>query len=296
MEVNSNARAQEIEQLRLIYYEILAGVTPEIDTKFYIKHFSESESHLLAQKRSELILFYVKEGVPNDAELLKNAIANEEWSEDKENYVRFLKQAITDNEQNLNNLIIEQRHIISARIDEDRKELSKIQHERQEILGRSVEDLVDEDINEYVAYLSFYKDKKCSEHLLPTYEEFQNQDMEVISRLNKCLYKYSQRVNDESIQKIACFPIFLNKFSYCKDNVYQFLGVPMAHLTHHQNYLVSLGARNLFVGSQSKGTPPDLNTVISLEESVKWYNREHSIITAKMEVNEQSTNRRFKQV
>ena len=298
MEDNSKSRGREIEALRLIYFQVLDGVTFDEDTGFYIKHFSEQESCLLAQKKIQLVNFYTKEGVPNDAELLKNAIANEEWSEEKENHILFLKQAIADNERNLANLISQQRASVESRIDIDKKELIKITLERGDALGRSVEDLVDDDINEYVAYLSFYKDKQCTELILPTYDIFQSQEVDFFAKLSVSLHKYSQAVNDEAIQTIACMPFFLNKFSYCKDNIYYFLGIPISKLTHHQNYLLSLGARNLATAQHSKGSPPDISTTPSLEEIVKWYNREHALITSRAQSsqNQTSAHRTFKQV
>lgn len=298
MEDNSKVRAQEVEKLRLLYFQVLDGVSWDEGNGFFIKHFSEQESYLLALKKNSLTKRYTREGVPADIELLKNAITNEDWSEEKENKVLFYRQAIVDNERNLTNLILQQRAMIEARIESDRKELIALISERQEILGKSIEDLVEDDVNEYVTYLSFYKDKKCTQPLFSTYEEFQSQELEDILKLSHSLFEYSKEINDDVIQKIAGMPFFLNKFSYCKDNFYYFLGIPLAQLTHHQNYLFSLGSRNLVAAQQSKGTPPDINTVQSLEEVVKWYNREYALITSRAQASQSqsSPNRTFKQV
>ena len=298
VEQNSKTRANEIEALRLIYYQVLEGVTLDESTGYYIKHFTERESYLLSNKRENLIKYYIQEGVPSDTELLRNAIANEEWDEQRENHILFLKQAIIDNERNLVNLIIEQKSIIESRIEKDKKDLHKITLERQESLGRSVEDLVDEDVNEYVAYLSFYKDETCTNPILPTYEVFQSQETDSIFKLNESLYKYSKTVNDEVIQKIAAMPFFLNRLSYCKDNIYYFLCIPLAKMTHHQNYLFSLGSRNLATAQQSKGSPPDITTVKSLDDVSQWYNREYALITSRAQASQSqnSAHRTFKQV
>ena len=76
-------------------------------------------------------------------------------------------------------------------------------------------------------------------------------------------------------------PFFLNKFSYCKENIYYFLGIPISQLTYHQNYLLSLGSRNLNVMGQAQGNPPEVDLCQSLDEIVQWYNVQYNLMISK---------------
>ena len=271
----------EIDELKLIYYEIIRGSSFEPDINLYVKHFSELESFLILKKRTELFHFYSKEGVPHELELLKNAMTTEEWSEEKENKILELKYLISDNEKNIHNIIIEQRAPIEKIIDDAKKQLNEILYDRKGILGRSIEDLIDDDIEDYLSYLSFFKDEPCTIPCLPDYKEFEKLEPSEINKFNISLSKTYKRFSEENIKKIACLPFFLNKFSYSKERIDGFLGKPVNSLTNNQTSLFSLGVRNLNVLSHAKGSPPDISLEAKPLDVLKWYDIQHSIMIAK---------------
>ena len=281
MENEKKSIVSEIDELKLFYYEVLNGSSFEPNGSLFIKHFSEKESYLLLKKRVELFYYYSKEGVPHESQLLKNAIEGGEWSQEKEDKILELKFAILDNEKNIHNIIHQQRPVIQRAIDDNKKQLSEAVWEKKQILGRSLEDLVDEDVNDYVSYLSFYKDEKCKISVFESFEEFEKIDMVEILKLNKILSLHYEKISEDVIKKLAAMPFFLNKFSYTKDKMGDFLGVPLNELTHHQNHLFSIGVRNLNVLSQTEGSPPDLNFGAKAAELVHWYDIQNSIMIGK---------------
>ena len=281
MENEKKSIISEIDELKLFYYEVLNGSSFEPTRSFFIKHFSEKESYLLLKKRVELFYYYSKEGVPHESELLKNAIEGGEWSHEKEEKILELKFNVSDNEKNIHNIIIEQRAMIQREIDKKKEELSQMNWDRKQVLGRSVEDLVDYDINDYVSYLSFYKDEQCKNSVFESFEEFEKIDVPEILKLNKILSNHYQKISENIIQKLGAMPFFLNKFSYTKDRIGDFLGVPLNELTHHQNHLFSIGVRNLYILSQAEGNPPDLNLGAKASELVDWYDIQNSIMIGK---------------
>jgi len=271
----------EIDELKLIYYEIIRGSSFEPGLCLYVKHFSELESFLLLRKRIELFRFYSKEGVPHELELLKNALATEEWSEEKENKILELKYRISDNEKNIHNIIVQQQGFIQRMIDNAKKELNEILRDRKGILGRSIEDLIDEDVEDYLSYISFFKDERCTIPFLLTYEEFEKLEPQEINKFNIGLGNTYARFSEENIKKIACLPFFLNKFSYSKERIDGFLGKSVNSLTNNQTSLFSLGVRNLNVLSHAKGSPPDISLEAKPLDVLKWYDIQHSLILTK---------------
>lgn len=274
-------KISEIDELRLIYFEILNGSSFCSENNIYIKHFTEKENYLLLKKRIEVWDYYSKEGVPHDSELLKNSIENGEWSNEKENKILELKYLISDNEKNIHNIIVQQRAPILKAIQKAKDQLNEILFERKRILGKSIEDLIDEDINDYISYISFYKDQKCKHSAFNSYEEFEKMNFSEIIKFNKLLSIHYEKFSEEKIKKIAAMPFFLNKFSYTKDKIYDFLGIPLNELSHNQISLFSLGAKNLNTLSNSEGNPPDLNLGAKPDQLVHWYDIQYSILLGK---------------
>jgi len=271
----------EIDELRLLYYEIIQGSSYQPEIKLFVKHFSERDSFLLLRKRIELFHKYSDDGVPHEKELLANAIANEEWSEEKEHYILTLKYHISDNEKTIHNIIPQQRKGIEKIIENKRIELQNILIDRKGILGKSIEDLIDEDIGDYLSYLSFYKDENCKIPYIDFYEDFQNLEVQDINKLNSFLNKEYRRFSEENIKKVACMPFFLNKFSYSKEDIQSFFGIPVNDLTNNQTLLISLGVRNLNTLSQAEGAPPDINLDGKAFDIAKWYDLQASLMIAK---------------
>lgn len=274
-------KISEIDELKLIYYEILNGSSFDLKKSLFIKHFSEKESYLVLKKRIELFNYYSDQGVPHESELLKNAIENGEWSQQKEDKILELRYAISDNEKNIHNIIHQQRAPILKAIEKNKKQLSEMLFERKQILGRSIEDLVDEDANDYISYVSFYKDEKCKISAFESYEEFEKIEIFEIIKYNKILSAHYDKISEEVIKKLAAMPFFLNKFSYAKERMGDFLGTPLNELTHHQTQLFSLGLRNLNTLSNNDGNPPDLSLGAKPDELVHWYDIQYSILLGK---------------
>lgn len=271
------ASISEVDELKLIYFEVLEGFSFDSESGLYIKHLSDKESSLILKKRVELFRYYLLEGVPHESDLLRAAIENGEWSQDKEDNVLSLKYQIADNEKNIHNIIPEQRSGIELIIEQTKERLAEAIFERKNILGRSIEDLIDDDVNDFVIYLSFFKDKGLATPVEPTYEEFQNWEPTEIGKLNLRLGLHYKRISEEKLKGVACLPMFVNKMGFAKENVSSFMGKPICELTHNQNFALSFAIRNLNLLGTAKGSPPDLNLDAKVIDVIKWYDMQHSL-------------------
>lgn len=271
----------ELEELNLIYYEIINGSSFCPQKSLYIKHFSEKENFLIQKKKNQLVNEYVEQGIPTKSELLENAIKNEEWSEEKENKILELKYAISDNEKNLHNIIPQQRSFIKKIIDKHKEELSDLLFEKTNAIGKGIEDLVVNNTNEYLSFLSFFKDEECKISAFESFEAFEKIDFEELLTLNNLIASNNEKISESQIKKIATMPFFLNKFSYSKEDITKFLGIPIYKLTYNQINLFSFGIRNLNVLSNAKGNPPDLSLDGTPESLVNWYDIQNSILISK---------------
>ena len=271
----------KLDELKLVYYEILNGYTFDFESSLYIKHFSEKESHLLLVKKMELQTYYEKNEVPSEAELLKNAMATGEWTQEKEDKILELKYRLSDNEKNLHNIIPEQRPWIESQLELARKELQLIYTERKMTLGRSVQDLVDEDVNDYVCYISCFKDKELTIPLQDTYENYQDWEPLELNKVSVAFSRVYNKFSEENIKQIASMPFFLNKFRYSKDDFYGFLGIPLSKISHNQIHLMSLGSKNINTLNHCENEPPDINLEATIPQVAHWYEMQYSIQLAK---------------
>ena len=281
MDIKPKKFVSELDELKLVYYEILHGGSYCSPLGLYIKHFSEEESFKTLQRKIELSAFYAAEGVPTEEELLKRAMQNGDWTQEKEDKILEVKYLISDNEKTIHNIIPEQRGWLENLLEAKGRELRDLQEERKAFLGRGIEDLVNDDIEDYLAFLSYYKDEKFSKRYIDDYNEFQNIEGEKTVKLSHFLNQDYRRFDEANIKKVSCMPFFINKFSYTKDNIVNFLGVPVSKWTHNQNLLFSLGSRNITTLSQTKGSPPDITLEATPYDVVKWFDISHSIMIGK---------------
>lgn len=281
MEKNKNSSYIETELLKLIYYEIINGSSFDSENSLFVKHFSEKENFLIQKKKIELFYEYSRQGIPNESELLKSAIQNEQWSTEKEDKILELKYAISDNEKNINTIIAQQRPLIKKAIDKDKEKLSKLIEERKNTLGKSLEDLMADNLNEYFSFISLFKDEECKIPAFSSFEEFEELDFLKLIKLNESIISIGDKFSELNIKKIAVMPFFLNKFSYSKEDITKFLGIPVYKLTYNQSLLFSNGIRNLNILENTESQPPDLSLDGTIDSLVNWYDIQNSILISK---------------
>jgi hypothetical protein len=271
----------QLDSLKLIYYEILDGYTYNPDPPIFVKHFTEKESHLLLVKKLELNKFYSESEVPTEKQLLQNALESGEWTQVKEDKILELKYILSDNEKLIHDIIPEQRGWIESQLAKHRKELVEIYTERKAVLGRSIEDLTDEDVDDFISYISCFKDEKLTIQLADSYDDFQALEISELYKYSRILSSIYGTFDEEKIKQLACMPFLLNKLSHCKEDVYGFFGKPLIELSHNQIHLISLGIKNLNTLNRAEGSPPDLNLEGTIQQVTSWYDMQFSMQLAK---------------
>lgn len=273
--------ASEIDNLRLIYGEIIDGFSIADGSRCLIKHLNDLENiEVLRYKTSQFKHHNLK--LPSQEEKLQMVIKNGEWSQAKEEEILTYKYNISDNEKNLRNIIPQQQEPIKKIIGEIRKKLSILLHERNIILGQTADSFADRDSFNYLIYMSIYKSKTAK--LWDSFDEFADVDEDKIieygQMLEKCITKFSNTI----INEIAVMPFFLNPFSYCKKNIHNFLQKPLIEVTNYQSALFSMGMRNLSIieamNNEGKDAP-EMHDDIPISEIVKKYDIEYSILLGK---------------
>lgn len=274
-------KLSEIENLKIVYQEIIDGASYFSKESYFIKHLNDLDNITILKKRIEFFEQAVNNGLPTEAAKLKEVVANEEWEAGNEEKILSLRYIISDNEKNLLTLIPQQQAIIKKVLEDKRKELSELLIQRRQALGLTAEDSSEADSYHYITFISLYKDKSCQSPFFESWEEFESVDESEASKHSQNLQTMLSRFNEESIRKISVMPFFLNSFSYCKENIHTFLSKPMFQLTNYQMLLFSMGSRNINILSQANGEPPMLLGDTTPQQVLDWFDQNYSIILGK---------------
>ena len=272
---------QELENLKTIYSEIVLGYSYIDELDIYIKHLSELDNIYLNKIKKNTLNKLIKDGIPSYKDRLKTIIENGEWSEKEEDQIISLKFQISDNQKNINTIIAQQRPVIEKVISDKKNELTELLFKKRNTLNGTAEDFAEQEHINYLCYFSIFKNKELTEKPFKDFEQFENLDESLLNcylnKTDQCLTKF----NETNIKKIAAMGFFINLFSYVKEDISKFLGIPISRWTDLQFLLFSLGNRNLNVLSQCEGEPPIIQSDDDISKCVDWFDQQYSIICGK---------------
>jgi hypothetical protein len=272
---------KELEKLKIIYYEIIAGSSYVPSLNVYVKHFTELDNLEISKAKQAFLKKYKEEGVPFYKERKAILVENGEWSAEEDDKIEFLKTNIIDNEKNIRHIILEQQHSIREVIKDRKTELAKALFRKREIFGTTGEEFADSDTLAFVAFLETFNDAACTDRKFKTFQQFQDLSDEesqlYIENIDEALSKFTE----ENIKIIAAMPFFINIFSYVREDVSRFFKTALVNLSHFQFLILSIGSRNINTLSQIEGEPPELSKLEDIQNIVNFYDTEYSVMVGR---------------
>jgi hypothetical protein len=261
---------QEINFIRKIYRDILEGFTPLnlSQKKINVKHLTEKE----LSETNEVYLNEYKEakraGLLTEKDKIELLNKDNLWSKEKEDEILNLNNEISLKKKTLAKLFIQsQIKDLKKEIKDKEEALKKIEKEREEILGLTVENFAFKKSNQYIIYLCIYNEDMTK--MFNDLEEFGELDEIKLSGLIFIYKEFMDMFNVNNIKKIAVSPFFMNSFFLCEDNAYSYYGKPIINLTKNQIDLFSIAKNYKHYLIKAEDNPPE--NLQSLEELVGWY-------------------------
>ncbi|NBP00102.1 MAG: hypothetical protein EBU90_08215 [Proteobacteria bacterium] len=269
-----NQLEKEFEFIRKIYRDVLNGYT-----SITIKSRNYFFKHLTDLEQTACNNIFVKEfnnaklsGLLEEKDKIKILEDSGHWSREKEEKIKRLQEEIGLLNITKSKLIIKaQIEFIDKKINKIKFDLNELLTERGLLLGLTAEDFAKKKSNEYILYITIYKDSDLNDRYFKNMQEFEDVEPE---ELLSFFIGYKDILDDLSgrnIKKIAAMPFFLNSFFLAKDSTYNFFGKPIINLTKYQLELFMSGKQYQSVLVQSKSTP---STYDSLDELVDWYDNQ----------------------
>jgi hypothetical protein len=241
-------------QLFIRFNEIIKGFSERRLEKetIYIKHLSNDERCFLYSKYQEFFDYAGKLGLPSEKDALEKAIDDDFWSEKNEKEIKTSQDFIERMKLTKKNLF-KQRDIevIEKDLKAEEEKLRNKLEERREILGKTKEDYAANRSNDYVLYLSLYKNISFTEKYfdLEYFEEMSH------SELGKYILFYNEfykEFDDLCTQRIALAD-FYKPYYIVLDSPNDFLGKPLCEFTELQTRVLIYGKvfKNIFENNEN---------------------------------------------
>lgn len=272
MNAEENKKSYPKEVLRLIYTEILEGVTKvhRNGQDFFVKHNSSRDANKVDVVRYTALEKAKKEGLPTEQERIDYLTKEELWTEKEEESIRELEFYLKNLKVSLSKMFIKtQQDGLKQKIGDTEEELFKLKKKRIELLGNTAETYSDKKANEYHLQTGLFKEADCKEMFFSD-EEFDHLEEKNLSELIEVYNVVYQKFNEQNMKRIALMPYFLNNFYLCDDNPLIFYGKPIVELSFNQISLFGQGKYFKAVLTQSKNPPPD-EFMDDPDELINWF-------------------------
>lgn len=272
-----NDVAKEQNFVRKLYRDILNGYST-----FYLKDKSFSFKHLSESEVCASNEIYIKEfdkaksdGLLSSEQKIKLLCRDKVWSEELETEIKNLHDQISTLQNTVKKLIIKsQINKINNDIKQKEDKLKTILKEKEDLLGLTADNFAYRKSNEYIIYLSLYKQDGRTQ-MFENEEAFgEINEIEFLQYIES--YKeFVSNFNIQNIKKIAVSPFFMNTFFLCEDDPFIFYGKPIINLTQYQCDLFSLGRNYKYYLTKMGENPP--TSIKNLDELVAWYENRQTI-------------------
>lgn len=272
-----NDVAKEQNFVRKLYRDILNGYST-----FYLKDKSFSFKHLSESEVCASNEIYIKEfdkaksdGLLSSEQKIKLLCRDKVWSEELETEIKNLHDQISTLQNTVKKLIIKsQINKINNDIKQKEDKLKTILKEKEDLLGLTADNFAYRKSNEYIIYLSLYKQDGRTQ-MFENEEAFgEINEIEFLQYIES--YKeFVSNFNIQNIKKIAVSPFFMNTFFLCEDDPFIFYGKPIINLTQYQCDLFSLGRNYKYYLTKMGENPP--TSIKNLDELVAWYESRQTI-------------------
>ena len=260
----------ERQNLKLIFSEIIEGYSLVNSPTFgdlKIKHINNFDSAQTDIRQDYSFKKAVKEGLPKREDKIKYLIKEKLWDPEKDkeaDRIESLTKGMLKTKSKLH---------LQVQIDQIKKDIKtaetdliKIKQEKEEIIGFTAEEYASRRVNEYLMQVSILdKDGK----VLFNDEEFGDLEQEQVNEIMKIYSLNADKFKAYSLKRIALADFFTNIFYLCEDNLFNFYGKPVIHLTFYQIEVYSFGRYFKSVIQNSEEKIPE-HIMEDPDELIEW--------------------------
>ena len=189
------------------------------------------------------------------------------WSSEKDDEVKRIQNLVKGLNKTKSKLFLQaQIDQIKKEIKQNEEKLYEILAEKESIVGFTAEEYAHRRINEYYMHLSILdKDGKR----MFKENEFDDLEESQVSEIFSIYSQNNEKFQGENLKRISLSDFFTNIFYLSDDNIFNFYGKPIIHLTFYQAELFSYGKYFKSIIQNSEDKIPD-HIVEDPEKLIEW--------------------------
>lgn len=261
------------EELRIVFSDIIRGYSvanSENYKNIYIKHFNSFDTANIDEHTCKHKENAVKQGLSTEKDKLEFLAKEKLWDAKKDAEIEELKKYVKNLQITKSKLFLKsQIDGIALQIKESAEKINKLQAEREEVVGTTVESYAIKKSNEHYIFLSMCKNETLNQKYFNS-EEFEDLNIPELSEIIEAHNVKTENFKSNFLKKIAVSNFFLNFFYLCEDNPFTFYGKPVVNLTYYQVELFGYGRYFKQIFSDSKTRPPE-DVMDDPEAIMEWY-------------------------
>lgn len=274
------------QDCRLIYGEILKGFSYDKSGKFILRHYTELDLADTELSRRRYLIDGAREGLISEKDKLSLLQEMGHWSVAEEDAYLKAKEEVDSLHYSLKRLIVPQQiEHMRGLINTKQKEFDSQFGIRAELLGTNLEQYAQKRSSEYHIFRSFFKDETLT---VPMFSQDDIDDLthNEVSSYVDIYYEIHEVFFEKNFKKVAVCPFFLNGYNLAEESPLSFYGKPIKDLTLYQLALFHRGKfyKNILSNPECK-TPPE-ESYSNLDDVIKFYDRQYSIMLGKMTNNQ----------
>lgn len=261
-----------MDLLRKAFRDISAGNTAGVilGKPCYIRHLSYSDQIDIDAKRQEFFDEAKREGWQTEEERMAILRKQDLWNDAKDAAINQARQTVLDLEEGKRknqNLYPSMVASLVKQIADAQKELDAKLLEKHQLLDRTCEIYADRCVNDHYIVSNLFADAALS---IPFFGpgDFEYLRDDHVSQIVRDYNRAQEGCSDYNLKKLAMQPFFQRYFGLVGENLYQFFGKPICHLTFYQVDLLRYGThfRHIYSNNDVSAFPkkvlddPDLLT------------------------------------
>lgn len=268
-------------KLKKIYKDIIQGFS-FFNTKhfgsIYIKHLTDFDNIILEQKLEEFSNLAIKKNLILEKDKLEYLFKENIWTQLQEKELQDEITFLKDMYMAKSKIVVpSELDSYNEAIKESEKKIKKLQLEKDELLGLTVEKYANKKINEYYIIFLSYKTSEFKETFF-TQNQYDELEDEEILEIHNIYWEYGDYFNSLNLKKIAISPFFLNPFYLCDGDAFKFYGKPVSTLSNNQIELFHHGLyfkhllsenRNIQITEEILENPDKLTEEINLKKNIE---------------------------
>tara|TARA_R110000772_G_scaffold115621_15_gene220505 strand:+ start:1934 stop:2917 length:984 start_codon:yes stop_codon:yes gene_type:complete len=223
-----------------IISEILQGTTVTSSTfgVLYFKHLSQNEQRIIISKKKVFEADAKEKGLLSESEIFNQLLEDDMWSQEEEDKLKKYEKEIEDLCKSIALIILPSQKIkIQSDLNKKKQELSKLESEKNEIFGLTLEKYVNNSIQKAIINDILYYDQEYTQKVFD--DLYINQPYKEIE-IYKLQKDFFEKFSDESISIAVLSDYFAMYLPFCEDVIGVF-GKPLKELTNYQLKLISYG-------------------------------------------------------